>query len=455
MKSKKRILIHIAFKRHLYDIKHRKWKKRRRMEALQKALFFYNQIGGKPTLERLLNKGLSENTKYLFENEESPLNFSRIKRIVDNYGSVIMIPEYFSIIENPKESYEALRRMVASLFFHKSSEVIIDYTRCKNFTLEAQVLLDLIIKDVLTFYKICNNIKSYKSIPKRITDRSVHGSNIRTMLFSVGSQAIHANRQQEFANVIPYNLRFHKASSNSLFQIEQKELDTTSLSDYVEKCLARMGRRIDDEAMDDLCTVIGEILINAEEHSSTKCRYSIGCFEEKQLEGNHIGFFQLVILNIGRTIYEKFHDEDCPNKKIVEKMKNLSDKYTKKKFWQRNTFEEESLWTLYSLQDGVTSVSPNLYEHRGNGSCRFIESFFNLRSNNNDNKLSRMTLQSGKTSIIFDGKYGVTERVVNGDNYKVMTFNTSGNIEDKPDTQYVRTTDFYFPGTFICANIIF
>lgn len=136
-------------------------------------------------------------------------------------------------------------------------------------------------------------------------------------------------------------------------------------------------------------------------------------------------------------------------------MKNLSDKYTKKKFWQRNTFEEESLWTLYSLQDGVTSVSPNLYEHRGNGSCRFIESFFNLRSNNNDNKLSRMTLQSGKTSIIFDGKYGVTERVVNGDNYKVMTFNTSGNIEDKPDTQYVRTTDFYFPGTFICANIIF
>ena len=71
MKSKKRILIHIAFKRHLYDIKHRKWKKRRRMEALQKALFFYNQIGGKPTLERLLNKGLSENPKYLFENEES------------------------------------------------------------------------------------------------------------------------------------------------------------------------------------------------------------------------------------------------------------------------------------------------------------------------------------------------------------------------------------------------
>ena len=455
MKNKKLILIHIAHKKHLYTVKHRKWKQERRRDILQKALSLRNQIGGKPTVERLLNNGLSDNTKYLLYSQASPLNYNKIKQIADNYGSIIMIPHYFSIIESPEMSYEALRKMMASLLFHRNKEVIIDYTECESFTLEAQVLLDLILKDVLSFYKMCNNYKKYKYVPKKITDRSVHGSNIRTMLFSVGSQAIHAKKQQEFANVIPYNLRIHKATKNSLFQIEQKELDTTSLSDYVEKCLARMGRSIDDEAMDDLCTVIGEILINAEEHSSTKCRYSIGYFEEKEIDGKHIGFFQLVILNIGRTIYEKFHDEDCPNKIIVDKMRNLSNKYTKKMFWQKKLFEEESLWTLYSLQDGVTSVSPDLYKHRGNGSCRFIESFFNLRTNNSDNNLSKMTLQSGRTNIVFDGKYDVRERVVNGDVYKVMTFNTSGNIEDKPDTQYVKTTDYYFPGTFICANIIF
>lgn len=140
-----------------------------------------------------------------------------------------------------------------------------------------------------------------------------------------------------------------------------------------------MGRKLDDDSMDDLCTVIGEILINAEEHSSTHCRYSIGYFEQKSIDDKKVGVFQLVILNMGRSIYEKFHDLDCPNKAVVEKMKALSNRYTEKKFWSFKTFDEETLWTLYSLQDGVTSISPQAYSHRGNGSLRFIESFFNLK----------------------------------------------------------------------------
>lgn len=274
------------------------------------------------------------------------------------------------------------------------------------------------------------------------------------MLFSVGSQAIHANKHREYPHIIPYHLCIHKAINNSIEQIEQKELDTTALSDYVEKCLERMGRKLDDDSMDDLCTVIGEILINAEEHSSTHCRYSIGYFEQKSIDDKKVGVFQLVILNMGRSIYEKFHDLDCPNKAVVEKMKALSNRYTEKKFWSFKTFDEETLWTLYSLQDGVTSISPQAYSHRGNGSLRFIESFFNLKNMDSEDKLSKMVLQSGHTKIVFDGTYGTTERVVNNNRYRVMTFNKSNNIEDAPDTKFVKRTNFYFPGTFIFANII-
>ena len=35
-----------------------------------------------------------------------------------------------------------------------------------------------------------------------------------------------------------------------------------------------------------------------------------------------------------------------------------------------------------------------------------------------------------------------------------MTFNNSGNIEDKPDNKYVQCVDNYFPGTFISAQIL-
>ena len=135
-------------------------------------------------------------------------------------------------------------------------------------------------------------------------------------------------------------------------------------------------------------------------------------------------------------------------------MKALSGRYTERKFWKLHRFDEESLWTLYSLQDGVTSVSPQEYSQRGNGSLRFIESFFNLKNMDREDKLSKMVLQSGHTNIVFDGTYGTAERVVNKHRYRVMTFNQSNDIEEVPDTKFVKRTDFYFPGTFIYANII-
>ena len=152
------------------------------------------------------------------------------------------------------------------------------------------------------------------------------------------------------------------------------------------------------------------------------------------------------------AIYEKFKDENCPNPIISDKMKELSKQYTHKGFLKKKEFEEETLWTLYSLQDGVTSVSPEKYKNRGNGSLRFIESFYNLKGCN-ASKLSKMTLQSGKANIVFDGKYPVTESMVKGEKYRVLTFNSSGNIEDKPDNKYVKCSEFFFPGTFIHAYI--
>jgi len=135
-------------------------------------------------------------------------------------------------------------------------------------------------------------------------------------------------------------------------------------------------------------------------------------------------------------------------------MKELSDKYTKRNLFQIRTFEEETLWTLYALQEGVTSVAPEEYRKRGNGSIQFIESFFNMKTPGKD-KISRMTILSGNASITFDGTYKIVEKKVNDDQYKFMTFNKSGNIEDSPDNNFVRFVDDYFPGTLISVEILF
>ena len=44
---------------------------------------------------------------------------------------------------------------------------------------------------------------------------------------------------------------------------------------------------------------------------------------------------------------------------------------------------------------------------------------------------------------------------MDGEPYKFMTFNQSGNIEDKPDSKFVKFVDHYFPGTIISARIMF
>lgn len=160
-------------------------------------------------------------------------------------------------------------------------------------------------------------------------------------------------------------------------------------------------------------------------------------------------------MNFGKTIYEKFKDPTCPNTDIVDRMKELSNKYTKRRLWN-SKFEEETLWTLYALQEGVTSIAPTVNRKRGNGSIRFIESFFNLKGNNiNDDTFSRLNILSGNTNIEFDGKYSIQEKNNDQNIFKVMTFNNSGNIEDKPDQKFVRYVNEYFPGTIISAKILF
>jgi hypothetical protein len=137
-------------------------------------------------------------------------------------------------------------------------------------------------------------------------------------------------------------------------------------------------------------------------------------------------------------------------------MKNLSEQYTKNKFFVFKQFEEESLWTLYALQDGVTSIAPERYIKRGNGSIQFIESFFNIKGRMKEfDDVSRMTILSGNTNITFDGSYNITKGMIDDEEFKYMTFNESGKIEDKPDSKFVKFVDNYFPGTIISAKILF
>jgi hypothetical protein len=405
-----------------------------------------------------IKKYLPTNLNYLLKTSESPFSIEDIKKQNFKSNGIVELPKNFSIIEEPEESYIAIQKTISALLLENNNMFLLDYKKCEKIELGTQVLLDIILKDFLQFTAKCQKIdRNHRNyFPIRIGGINIDNEEVKKMMFSVGSPVTLKVKEHKFPDIIPYKLCIHDNEKEQNYEkrIEQKELDTTEMADYVIDCLARMNKKLTSTKRDDLCTVIGEILINAEEHSTTKYRFSIGYFKEVNIENKHYGIFRLVILNFGKTIYEKFKSDDCENQEIVTKMKNLSHSYTKRNLFLQREFEEENLWTLYALQEEVSSISPTEYK-RGNGSIRFIDSFFNIKGSQDVDDISYLTIQSGKTRIHFNGEYSIVSKTnSNNESYKIMTFNNSGNIEDKPDSNFVYQTKDYFPGTIISAKLL-
>lgn len=145
----------ISLNRHRYDLKRRYIKKRKRRIEYEQNVQFKSYMHGDTSIQNIIAMTMSDSVKYLLEDSNSPLRMDLILKEKDDYNGEIAIPAIFSLIDNPKDSYGVIRRIVASLLYQKHKDVIIDYSNCNVFTLEAQVLLDLVLRDIGATDKPC------------------------------------------------------------------------------------------------------------------------------------------------------------------------------------------------------------------------------------------------------------------------------------------------------------
>lgn len=472
MKNKRLTLKRIALKRFqkkidrknkIYqgELAFRKYVERREEKALNKLR---NKLGGAITYESILQTYLPPNTSYLLNCENCDFSWENLLKIKPWETEIFKVPETFSLIDKPDESFYFLKQVLYALLKGKQESLYFDYESCRDLEIAAQVFLDIIIKDVITVYNICARkriLRETLGVVKVVgltnqINTLKNNESVLKILYSVGSMNIHAKKKVFFKDTEKYELcEYTRNPDDTKEIIKQKDaIDTSTLVDYVRRCLQRFNKDLAFEDLTSLTNIVTETLINAQEHSTVGTRFSIGYYQDDKKPGNHSGIFRLVIMNFGKTIYEKFADSDCGNPRIVEVMRNLSSVYTKRNLFLQREFEEETLWTLYALQDGVTSVSPEEYETRGSGTIQFIKSFFKLNGEEQlGNYKSRMTILSGNTCINFDGTYKIVDKVNENGKFGYMTFNESGNIEDKPDEKFVRYVKNYFPGTIIGAKI--
>lgn len=374
------------------------------------------------------------------------------KNLPSNENGVLIVPSIFSISENTDESMFFLKRLFHCLLTQKPKFINIDYKNCNYLDVDASACMDLILEGFISYYNKCINKNHAVGIDK-ILPINFENSEISNVLFSIGAYKNLKNfemKKNPNANFIAFNLRIGDNQHDTKGVL--KEVHETEIVDYVIDCLASTGHELTAIAEANLSKVVGEVMANAEEHSNFRYRYAIGYFVKPNQINNELGIFKLSIFNFGQTIYESFSKTEKANLEIVKKMSSLSQKYTEDGLFKKAKYEEETLWTLYSLQEGVTSIKD---WKRGKGTIRFIDRFFKLKGDDCSDNISRLTLLSGNSKIIFDGTYPLKE-VIKGNDSKpmqVMTFNDSGDISELPNEKFVTFVPQTFPGTLITAKI--
>lgn len=459
---KKVVSIYIQEHRFRRRLKSKEKKKERRRKK-QRELLRYKAIRHQGKLIRnstdALNCFMSRHFLHLVTIDKSPFYEEKLVNESTQRRNVLQIPQNFSILSNPESSYKVLKKVVEAIVFQNCDELCLDYQNCTSCDLATQVFLDSILKSFDRYIKLCTaaGVTKYIRISK-VGGEHIHNVSLQKMINSVGSPVELINRKMQYKDVEPFRLRHVDSRDVTVAKFEGlKEIDATELIEYVEKCLSRFNKTLTQDARQNLGIVLGETLSNAEEHSTLHNRYLIGYMEETNDDQSHYGLLNIVIMNTGSTIYERFKypmEDEVINVECVNQMKSLSEKFTKKGFFDINMFTEENLWTLYSLQGGV-SIVPREIRNRGNGTIGFIKSFFSLKGSTAVDSISRMTILSGNTRIDFDGTYQISETFgTDGRKIERMTFNKTNSLEDKPDPKYVYKTKHYFPGTLISAQLL-
>lgn len=390
---------------------------------------------------------------------ELPVNIRFLSRLPEVFSdkSVLrkdsghfVIPTCFSLIDNYSDSFDFLKRLFFALFNGNTPRIVLDYGQCERIDVDASICMDLMLAEMIDFIHKSRRMGNPDVLPKVIQPINYQSENIKKILFSIGAYRNLRGFEIKFPDIEALPVLINYKYDPEIW--EKSELHLTQIVEYIKRCLKRLERELTTEAETGFYKVIGEVMSNAEEHGTMPHRFAIGFFQETHDQDEHFGVFNFSIFNFGDTIYQTFKSPNCKNPKAVKEMTNLSEEYTKKGWFKKADFEEETLWTLYALQQGVTSKE----KKRGNGSIEYIENFFRLKGDMKKEELSKLVVHSGHSRIVFDGSYGIVKKQREGEKriYKMITFNKTGDIGDKPSSKFVTFVPHFFPGTLISARIL-
>lgn len=373
----------------------------------------YNKIKKSFLFKQLLNKNA------IFQIFEEKNFYKKPKIYLES--AYLEIPEVFSFSKNAFETINVLKELSYSV--KNELPIFINHKQCKEIDLAASLVMDVILME-------------YKNMSKK--------SKLRIEVEGILSENSKVNEILKFSGILN-NLGIIKSKRDSRLELlpltknEDSGIMTTKIIDYYNKCLNSKNFILNEEGETYFSTMIGEVISNCSDHGGQNVQwYALGHYTEKDSECN------LTIFDFGNTIYEGLKNNTICSK-TIEKLKKMTEYHKIKS----KKVDKELLWTLFSLQHGISRLNSDCDSTRGQGTVDLIDSFQKLGAKYNDAGILEkplMSITSGNINILFDGTYTIKE---NSENLKIIAFNENNDLKEEPDKKFVKNTKNFFPGTVI------
>jgi hypothetical protein len=394
---------------------------------------------------RLNNKTLR---KYHLNINTHNKSHKKIKH--SNNWRTLKIPRIFCFISDHESVFQFFKYFNNIFDSKKPKNIHIDHTETEEIGLSASYIFDMMINVYLRKWRDKKYSIEIKGITSNIRD-------INNFLLSFGLLS-----KYKFADPMPegfvdpdYKLKYetfkYSGSSNYSYL---KGNAASGLSEYFKKCLKYNNYILSDEGQAFLADVFGEIIGNAEEHSSKDSGEVfwnvLGCYNKDT------SYCSFSIINYGNTIYESLSN---PNSTSAEVIKSVNDIINSNKSYLGQIKElftkdhEEPIWNAMALQDGISSkrTLKGKASTRGQGLMDVIDFIGNLKS---EKDLAQIVMISGKSKILIDYEYRIQYKEVGSNNEKrrQIIFNKENMLHEPPDRNKVILMPDSFSGTIISGR---
>lgn len=301
-----------------------------------------------------------------------------VRRLRFSHGRIrgLSLPKVFSLLEAPEPTMEFLQQLLTYSGTESVKHLSFEAKQCGTIGLDALVAMSVFLMRAKQRRKDENRLSISGTWPEDLSMRIMFKASGVPHHLGLPESRLTPEQEKLVHRCELYNGR---AVPSRYALARQRNEATQNVRTYFDRCLNTVGFSLTREGKSRLDKLISEVIGNAEEHGGPW--YTIGHWQLGESgEGRRYGVCHLAMFDFGNSIYESFLTEEA-SPTIVAQLRSLSDLHTQRGWFDRlkGTWDEETLWTLYAIQERVSRFSglPG-HETRGNGTRDIVQFFLQL-----------------------------------------------------------------------------